>query len=147
MLLTFLSWLVGNGVGNGRSTAKVDADNWVALTRLQDIGHVVLPLTELIIRRSNDMTAQFDCGKSVQPVEYQPAALCFVRSKANRSMTFIVFPAINLQSLDRFAGVCPVGPSNPPEVDFICAVVPMAAISIIKPRPCYTLVLLRISCN
>jgi hypothetical protein len=84
MLLTFLSWLGVDGVGNGRSTAKVDADNGIALARLQDVGDVILPLTELIVRRSNDLTAQFDCSKSVQPVEYKPAALRFFRSKASR---------------------------------------------------------------
>lgn len=84
MSLTFLAWLGVDGIGNGRSTAKVDADNGVALARLQDVGDVVFPLTKLIVRCSNDLTAQFDCGKSVQSVENKPAALRFIRSKACR---------------------------------------------------------------
>lgn len=46
-------------------------------------------------------------------------------------MSFIIILAINLQSLDGLASICPVRPGNPTEVNLIYAVVPMA-VSILK---------------
>ena len=67
--LTFYVWLGGNLIGDGRRASKINAQDRISRTAFYDASDIEMILPELIVRRCDGFTAQFNTCKGIETFE------------------------------------------------------------------------------
>ena len=61
-----------------RCRTKVETQLGITIARLNNIRHVEIPLTKLIVGVSYKLTTKLDGGKRVQAIKYKPSRVVFL---------------------------------------------------------------------